>query len=107
MKTKYILFFIVIVSLVLAYSITQIEWNSELTNYPRVLFVASFIGSFVGGIVWFIPTFVANKRKHYQAKAIFWANLLIGWNAIVWVILIIYSFWKTDCNVVKNKGDLS
>ena len=43
------------------------------------------------GIIYFIPTIVANNRNHRQFTAIFLLNLLLGWTFIGWVAALIWS----------------
>jgi len=48
---------------------------------------------------YFVPTLVAHCRKHHNAGAIFFVNLLFGWTIIGWVIAL---FWS--CSQVRSYG---
>ena len=43
------------------------------------------------GIIYFVPTIVANNRNHRQFTAIFILNLFFGWTFIGWVAALIWS----------------
>lgn len=42
-------------------------------------------------VVMFLPTFIANAREHKNTGVCFWINLLLGWSAIVWLPLLVWS----------------
>ena len=46
---------------------------------------------FIGLVLYFIPSLVANKRKHKNAASILVTNLFFGWTFIGWVICLIWS----------------
>jgi hypothetical protein len=41
--------------------------------------------------LYFIPTIVANLRRHPNQNAIFILNLLLGWTLIGWVAALVWS----------------
>lgn len=41
--------------------------------------------------LYFVPAITARLRKHHNALAIFWTNLLLGWTVIGWVVALIWS----------------
>lgn len=49
--------------------------------------------------LYFLPTFIANERRHHQGAAIFVLNLLLGWTAIGWIAALIWS-----ATAVRNYG---
>ena len=46
----------------------------------------------ISTLIFFTPTIVAYKRKLNRRFICFWINLLFGWTAIGWVVLLIWSF---------------
>lgn len=48
--------------------------------------------SFVVVVGYFLPFFVGWFRKHRNANALFFADLLLGWTGLGWVGCLIYSF---------------
>jgi heme/copper-type cytochrome/quinol oxidase subunit 3 len=45
----------------------------------------------ISGIIYFIPSIIANNRNHRQSTAIFLLNLLLGWTFIGWVAALIWA----------------
>ena len=45
-------------------------------------------------IIYFIPTYIAYRYEHKNAKAIFVLNLLLGWTWIGWVVALIWALLK-------------
>lgn len=43
------------------------------------------------GVIYFIPSVIANNRKHRQFTAIFILNLFFGWTLIGWVGALIWA----------------
>jgi hypothetical protein len=43
------------------------------------------------GVIYFIPSIVANNRNHRQYTAIFLLNLLLGWTFVGWVAALVWS----------------
>jgi RsiW-degrading membrane proteinase PrsW (M82 family) len=41
--------------------------------------------------LYFIPTFIAVKRKHPNSVAIVTVNLLLGWTVIGWIVALVWS----------------
>lgn len=54
-----------------------------------VLFLLAFL---VALVIYFIPAMVAGARGHYNATAIFVANLLLGWTLIGWAGSMVWAF---------------
>ena len=60
---------------------------------------------FVGVLfIYFIPTLVANDRKHHNATAIFVTNLLLGWTFIGWVAALVWSYTAVNSESVEAKS---
>ncbi len=53
--------------------------------------VAAFVLLMVMFVVYFLPTFIAARRKHPNGTPIFLVNLLLGWTALGWVAALIWS----------------
>lgn len=49
---------------------------------------------------YFLPTAVANIRKHKNENAIFLLNLLLGWTIIGWIISLV---WSATDNIKEKK----
>lgn len=45
---------------------------------------------------YFIPTIIAQRRKHPNATPIFLTNLFLGWTGIGWIFAIIWSTTKVN-----------
>lgn len=58
-------------------------WNTPL---PGVL---AFMGAMF--VMYFAPSIVASFRKHHNATAIFFLNLLLGWTFLGWVGALIWA----------------
>jgi hypothetical protein len=43
------------------------------------------------GLIYFIPTIIANNRNHKQFTAIFILNLFAGWTGLGWLAALIWS----------------
>ena len=46
---------------------------------------------FAGLAIYFIPAYVANKRDHRNATAIFALNLLLGWTFLGWAVALVWA----------------
>lgn len=53
--------------------------------------MAGLLFLIIMGIIYFIPSIVANNRNHRQFTAIFILNLFFGWTFIGWVAALIWS----------------
>jgi hypothetical protein len=54
---------------------------------------------FIACAIAMVPTIVANRRRHHNAKAIFWTNLLLGWTGIGWIVSFIWAMTDPRQNV--------
>lgn len=45
--------------------------------------------------VYFLPTIIADRRKHHQFNAIAALNLLLGWSGLGWIAAIVWSLTAT------------
>lgn len=68
-----------------------LEQSSPIWGYLFVFFL--FLLSFC---VYFIPTFIAFKRKHISRYGILIINLCFGFTFIGWVIALAWSVSKKD-----------
>ncbi|MDQ5920466.1 MAG: hypothetical protein QG673_522 [Pseudomonadota bacterium] len=53
----------------------------------------------VGWFLYFIPSIVANDRRHNNKLSIFVLNLFLGWSFIGWVVALV---WACSNNANKN-----
>jgi hypothetical protein len=44
-----------------------------------------------GGLIYFLPTMIAQSREHRQAGAITALNILAGWTAIGWIVSFVWA----------------
>ena len=44
------------------------------------------------GSLYFIPSIIANSRKHLNKSAIICLNLFLGWTFIGWVVALVWAF---------------
>lgn len=47
-------------------------------------------------LLYCLPGIVASSRKHHNATAIWFTNILLGWIGLGWVIALIWSVTKVD-----------
>lgn len=53
--------------------------------------IAAFVLLIVSFVVYFLPTFIAARRKHHNATGIFVLDLFLGWTGIGWLAALIWS----------------
>ncbi|HEV2917582.1 MAG TPA: superinfection immunity protein [Candidatus Babeliales bacterium] len=53
--------------------------------------IMGLVALIVVGLVYFLPTILANSRKHHNAAPIMIINLLAGWTLLGWFIALIWS----------------
>ena len=41
--------------------------------------------------IYFVPALVARRRRHHNRVAIFALNLLAGWTAVGWIIVLVWA----------------
>ena len=49
------------------------------------------IWGILGLFIYFIPTFIANKKQHLQKTSILILNIFLGWTFIGWVVALIWA----------------
>lgn len=54
--------------------------------------IIGIIGFIIGVLIYFIPSFVAFRRKHKNRTAILILNIFLGWSLIGWVVALVWSF---------------
>lgn len=59
---------------------------------------------FIAVLAYFIPTWIANKRKHHNGDAIFATNLFLGWTFLGWVVALIWSLTAANTESVRDKS---
>ncbi|MBQ3021977.1 MAG: superinfection immunity protein [Clostridia bacterium] len=57
----------------------------------------------LGIFVYFIPSFIANKKQHTQKTGILLLNIFLGWTFIGWVVALIWANLK-DMNVSEKEN---
>jgi hypothetical protein len=57
--------------------------------------ILTIIGFIILFYVYFLPSWVAHKRKHHQYNAIATLNLLLGWTLLGWVAALIWAMTAT------------
>jgi len=45
-------------------------------------------------VMYFVPAFVAYKKKHKNKESIFMLNYLVGWTFIGWVFALVWALKK-------------
>lgn len=53
--------------------------------------VTAFILLIAAFVVYFLPTFIAGKRRHPNGTSIFLLDLFLGWTGIGWLAALIWS----------------
>ncbi len=56
----------------------------------------------VGAAIYFLPSIVAQKRKHRQQTAITVLNLLLGWTFLGWVAAMVWAFGEVKPNTDRQ-----
>ena len=60
---------------------------------------------FIGAVLlYFLPSLIADRRKHHNKWPIFLVNLLLGWSALGWVAALVWSVMAVKPN---NNGVLT
>ena len=44
--------------------------------------------------LYFLPALVARRRRHHNTLAIFALNLLAGWTAVGWIIVLVWALTR-------------
>lgn len=52
----------------------------------------SIILFIVGLFFYFLPTFIAYRRRHKNRTAILVLNIFLGWTLIGWIVALVWSF---------------
>ena len=66
------------------------------------MIIPIIIWGILGLFIYFIPTFIANKKQHIQKTSILLLNIFLGWTFIGWVVALIWATLK-DKNFNVNK----
>jgi len=54
--------------------------------------------------MYFLPSFVANSKKHKNLTGIILLNLLLGWTFLGWVIALVWSVQAQDKQKVVDEA---
>ena len=49
-------------------------------------------GVFLSLFIYFLPTYIASKKRHKNRRAIFWVNLLFGSSGVGWIVSLIWAY---------------
>ncbi len=66
--------------------------SPDLAGLGIFLIVLGIVGIFL----YFVPAYVAYKRKHPNALGIFVVNLCFGWLLVGWVAALVWALWRKD-----------
>lgn len=61
-----------------------------------------FVALAVGAIVYFLPSIIAQKRRHRQQTAITVLNLFLGWTFLGWVAALVWAFGEVRPNTERK-----
>jgi len=48
----------------------------------------------IGVLVYLLPTTIALLRNHHRKITVFVVNLLLGWTAIIWLVLLFWTIFS-------------
>lgn len=48
--------------------------------------------------IWILPGFIASKRKHHNAGAIWAVTIFLGWTLLGWIIAFVWAFTNPPPN---------
>ena len=73
------------------------------------LYSIRFLFLIVGLWLYFLPSFIANSRKHHALIGIVIVNIIAGWTLIGWVACLIWAYGSTNAaaQTVVNKFEFS
>ena len=57
----------------------------------------------IAGLVYFIPSLIANRRGHKNENSLFVFNLLLGWSLLGWVVALI---WSLSANTIDSQSQV-
>ncbi len=92
----YVLWIVVIVVIIgaaLEQFMTRIFGPGSFSSFLGTLGVVllAIIGVALGGVIYFLPSIMANRNKKRNFNAIFALNLLTGWSFIGWVVALVWA----------------
>ncbi len=75
---------------------------SDNPDSPLMIFI--YLGLTIFGLVFFLPTIVAFKRKHPNRFLILVINVLAGWTGIAWLVALIWAMNKVHISPTGSSG---
>lgn len=77
----------------------QQPWSDGFGAFPHPPFFhffeipgwMAFVSLLVGTLLYFVPTFVAFRRRHHNRAAIGLLNVLLGWTFFGWAVALIWA----------------
>ncbi|KAB5626293.1 superinfection immunity protein [Pseudomonas putida] len=66
--------------------------------------IAAFIMLIAAFVIYFLPTFVAAKRRHPNGTSIFLLDLFLGWTLLGWVAALVWSASSVKPESKVSKG---
>lgn len=98
MKDKSKIGLVIIVGLLIFLSLSGLYVENEALGIIATM-CKMFLIFAIGLFVYFLPTYIANSRKHNNFVPICIANLFLGWTFIGWVAALV---WSTTDNVTRR-----
>lgn len=67
-------------------------------DHLRTLIFVVWFGMLIilGLCLYFLPSFIAYRRKHLNLGAVFVANLFLGWTFLGWVLCLVWALMRTQ-----------
>lgn len=92
--------------LVFLFIMVEMLGNGSDVVYYILVIVVSIVVVCGAIIFYFIPTIIANHRKHKNAEAIVLLNVFLGWTLLGWVICLIWAVYSQEpIKIEKETND--
>ena len=65
---------------------------AQAADYDGGSGISLLIVVVIAGLLYFLPSVCAFRRRHHQRGAILALNILAGWTAIGWVVAFVWAF---------------
>ncbi len=76
----------------------------DAPNGGRGTIFAGGLMTVAGVFIYFLPSFIADKRNHHNKSPIFLINLLLGWSFLGWLAALV---WSVSAVKPNNNGVLT